>query len=613
MNVQNRIMRILHLKGRDQILGSDVKGRLHLFDLELNLIRSSPATTYNAPINTITTDDRYAFTKDRRGAIAKWDLDTLQPLDIYDEWNLADESGLMEGEEPSPSPARGIGLHNGRLYTTNGYNQMVVIDIETFDVQEIREWLLLSDFPDCIYAGIPGLQVVSTLNGMVYIGDLEKHEYPVQLRADHSSVHFVLYDKRHDRIMCTQDYGYEEGKGNGIAYFDRDGSNYHQLSLTYDDVEFFEFDHDYKYAYVAGFDGRLYVLDNTEPELKLVRVCGPFRHQIIGGAYVSDQQIYLLTQGGELFCVDNYGNMKHQADYTMQCVWTMVAHPEDDSLAYCAVDDGVEIVRYTTGNYNSVRLERVAKHAQAFGYVQDLAVLPDGSYMATGRLEYVYRADKSGNLIWYKRIIGIPRGVALSSDLTRAMVVADSGVMWELDPETGEILDEMKLDAEPLWSCLYLPDGRRVMLSLDSKIFFVAPDSHEIVGRMDPDYRLKRLQWHEGKLFATGAYGAREINTDTYEVVQVYNELLTNTKENMVLLDNHVHVISYGYQLGSYTYGDAEMVAFSENYLDFPKAIIGRIGEDGVPLMLIGGRGGYVYGYRVENGVPRKSREIYLR
>jgi hypothetical protein len=38
----------------------------------------------------------------------------------------------------------------------------------------------------------------------------------------------------------------------------------------------------------------------------------------------------------------------------------------------------------------------------------------------------------------------------------------------------------------------------------------------------------------------------------------------------------------------------------------------GHIGEDGVPILLVGGRSGYVIAYRVLDGIPQKVREFYL-
>ncbi|MGZ4164600.1 MAG: YncE family protein, partial [Tumebacillaceae bacterium] len=116
MYLQNRLIRLIHAENKNVLIGSDVKGRLHMFDLELNLLASSPLTSYSRPINAIVATEKYVFTRDRLGAIGKWDLETLRPLDYYDDFYLRDDTDLMEEEEPSHSPARGIAYLNGKIY-----------------------------------------------------------------------------------------------------------------------------------------------------------------------------------------------------------------------------------------------------------------------------------------------------------------------------------------------------------------------------------------------------------------------------------------------------------------------------------------------------------------
>ena len=43
MNIQNRLLRIVYSRTDDTIIASDVRGRVHKFDADLNLLRSSPA------------------------------------------------------------------------------------------------------------------------------------------------------------------------------------------------------------------------------------------------------------------------------------------------------------------------------------------------------------------------------------------------------------------------------------------------------------------------------------------------------------------------------------------------------------------------------------------
>lgn len=112
---------------------------MHKFDVELNLICSSPALGFNKPINAVVLHSDYIFTKDRFGTVGKWDRSTLEPIDFYQAENLCDREKLFEDEEPSPSPNRAIAILNDRLYTNNGYGQIAVIDIHDFSLLDIRE------------------------------------------------------------------------------------------------------------------------------------------------------------------------------------------------------------------------------------------------------------------------------------------------------------------------------------------------------------------------------------------------------------------------------------------------------------------------------------------
>src|SRR5882762_8273199 len=117
MNIQNRILRVVYAKERECLIASDVRGRVHKFDLDLNLIQSSPVVTYDRPVNSLFVYGEYVFTKDRFGSIGKWDLDTLEPLDFYDGKLVCNRHDLQPDEVPSPTPNRGITCFNGRVYT----------------------------------------------------------------------------------------------------------------------------------------------------------------------------------------------------------------------------------------------------------------------------------------------------------------------------------------------------------------------------------------------------------------------------------------------------------------------------------------------------------------
>lgn len=199
MNIQNRLLRVFHHD--NEIICPDVKGRLHKFDTDLKLICSSPALGFNKPINALAIDGEFVFTKDRFGTVGKWNRFTLEPVDFYQADNLCDRKKLFEGEEPSPSPCRGMAVLNGRLYTNNGFGQIVVIDINTFELLDVRDSPSPTFF-DAICVECDGLHMLSDVIGHVYIGNLEENHFPIVRKIDTNVIHGVVYDRKHDRF-CT--------------------------------------------------------------------------------------------------------------------------------------------------------------------------------------------------------------------------------------------------------------------------------------------------------------------------------------------------------------------------------------------------------------------------
>jgi outer membrane protein assembly factor BamB len=614
MNIQNRLLRIVHSKTDDTIIASDVRGRVHKFDADLNLLRSSPAGSYSQPINALCVTDKYIFTKDRTGTIGKWSLQTLMPLDFYEGTRLCDQSKLMDGEVPSPSPSRGIAYLNNRIYTNNGYMQIVVIDAETFELLDIRDNPAPS-FLDNIHVATAELHTLGDAEGNVYIGNLESNDFSISVKVDSGVVHGVQYDKRHDRFWVTRDSGIGEYESvhTGIATMEKDGSNIREFDLSHEDVECIAFEPEHRYMYVAGFDGRISVFDNEHREFNLSRVIGPLRFQVISMAVSDAERIYVLLQTGDLMRMDSMGNIGSRASYEGSCVWTFEPHPNDDSLLYAGTDSGVTMLRYETGKFGNVVIRKLEAHNHGFPLVKDVRPFPDGSYIGISRNGYVFKADKAGSLQWKRQLIGVPRGIGINATNDRCMVSSDSGIVSELDASTGALIDQIELDG-PSYGCAYTKDGRRVVtVDKNSRVDVYAADSKKVLGTIPFRYRLKRLfRRSNGELFVVGSDGMFELDLDNYEKRKSFGDFLINTKENGVLVDGHVYVGGYGYQVASYRYEDGEIIDLEEGLPDFTKAFAARVPEDGVPILLVGGRGSFINAYRIYDGVPHKVREFYL-
>lgn len=616
MQLQNRLLRLVHAPAQGVLIASDVRGRIHKLDLDLNLLQSSPVPSYDKPVNALCVTEKYVFTKDRFGAIGKWDLETLQPLDFYDGKLVCDMRGLYQDEEPSPSPNRAMAVLNGRVYLLNGYNQFTVLDAETFEVLDIRV-SPSETFLDCICAQHPTLHAVSDVDGTLYIGNLETNEWPVRRQIDTNVVHGVVYDRRHDRFFTTQDAGLGEDRycRTGVTCVSKDGRDFREFKLSHEDNEFIAFEPEGRFLYAGGFLGKIAVFDNEGPEFNLVRLIGPLDFQIIHACVVSKDHIFALLQTGDIIHLNTEGEELGRTRFPKRCVWTLEPHPQDPALLYAGTDTGVTLLRYGAGRFGNVNIEQLARHDHGFGVVKDVRPLPDGSYVGISRKGDVFRVRQSGAIVWQRQVLGIPRGVALSPDYDRCLVATDSGLNWELDTRSGAVLDTIPLGC-PSYAVAYTRDGRRVMTADQGQaVHVMAADSHEILGSVRGfEYRLKRLVYcANGELYAVGPDGMFELDLTTYTTRRKFGDYMVSTKENGAFCRGLMYVGGYGYQLATYRYETGEIVDLKENLPDFSKAFALQIPADGVPILLVGGRSGFINAYRLHGGIPQKVREFYVR
>jgi WD40 repeat protein len=615
VNLQNRLLRVIYSRTHDVLVGSDVRGRIHKMSRDLEVLASSPVTTYDRPINAICLTDRYVFTKDRFGAIGKWDLATLRPLDFYDGRMVHDRRALLPDEEPSPSPNRAIAVLNGRLYTPNGYNQIVVIDVETFELLDVRP-SPSETFVDCICVDHPEVHALSDVDGTLFIGNLERNEFPIRRQIDTNVVHGVAYDPRHDRFWTTQDGGLGDDRyvRTGVTTIEKDGTGFREHKVSHEDNEFIAMTPDGLHVVSGGFNGRIAVFDNTGRDFFLKRLIGPLEFQVISAAVVAADNIYALLQTGDVIGLDGEGRERCRTRYDSRCVWTLEPHPGDETLVYAGTDQGCALLRYAPGRFGTVHVEQLAHHRHGFGIVKDVRPFPDGAYVGISRKGDVFRARQTGAVVWQRDVAGVPRGVALSPDFDRCLVSTDEGTVWELDARTGAVVDRIPVGS-PSYACVYAPDGRRVVTADGGQqVHVYAADSHEILGSIRGfTYRLKRIGLgSNGEVFVTGPDGMFELDLEKYAVRRTFGDYLVSTKENGVLCNGFLHVGGYGYQIGTYRHETGEIVDLQENLPDFTKAFAARVPEDGVPILLVGGRGGFVNAYRVYNGVPVKVREFYV-
>jgi hypothetical protein len=621
VELRNRVLRILHL-GETGILVTDVAGQLHLLDEDLNLVRSSSALPGGQPVYAVTTTDRYVITKDKRGGLSRWSLPSLDLLDHLDADALGDRSTLMPDEEPSPTINRGIGVWQDKVYVNNGYLQLVIIDLPTFQVERIvpsmshsyLEWLSF-DRPD--------LHAITDKQGRLFLGNLERLDFPVEVRVDdRSNLHRARWDPRHDRFWITQDSGSGDTDriSNGIVTVTADGQLTESALFATDDVEAMEFTSDHRWAYVGGFDGELHKFDNSTRELRIVDTVR-FGHNIIDITIGPDSgRVFVLTQDGLISAVDGDGAFVAHAPFRRQCVWDLQSRPGQDGRILAGTDDGVaELVVDTDDSSDRAVVRLVAQHRHNLGLTRRVVPLDDGGWIGVTRDNNVFRATAEGTIDWQARFDTRLFTAAVDPTNTHVLVTANSGGL-ELDLLTGAVQHKIDVGDVPVWAGTYASNGDRLLGRRDGIVYRIAADSDQVlwsVGTGEDAYS-KRLFFDEGRLFVTGGENVRELDPATGQTWRVFKELLDNTAEDAVSVDGRLYITTYGAQLGVFTDpapagpAEPELLGIVEPLPDFAKALHPVRAADGTSYLLVGGRGGWLRTYRLGAEGPSRVRDLWL-
>ncbi len=611
MNLANRATRILYVSELNLLLAVDTAGVLHLLDPNLRVVRSSPQLREQWPINALTVAAPYIFTRNRVGTIARWGLETLAPIDVYPATSLADPDYLMEGEEPSPTPARGIAAFEGRLYVNSGYGQLAVFDCDPFRLRTMQPGLA-DGFIEWICTDAPGLQVMSDKHGRLHMGNLTSGQFPITVSIDDSNLHRVRYDPEYDAFWVTQDAGDDAAAfvQNGLVRVTRSGEVVAKHPFTNDDVEFLELDSNRSLVLSGGFDGRLYIFTNTNEGAELTNLIGGFSHQLIDCAYVDPEQTYVLTQDGEITEVSlSAGRAKKVHAFDRRCVWD-IQPTSDPSIFYCATDSGVAALHLHEGLLDTIDADILWHHRTTMGFIRRVVPLKNGDYIGLSRQQYVFRATSSGGLVWTRSLASLGHTISVDQQSQNVLVATDSGAL-ALDLSTGAVMRQWSVDGVPVWASAYAETGDAILATRAGHVVEFSRETGLESRRMKTDPNPKRMWVADKSLWITGGFGIKEYDFSTFELRHRWVDLIENTAENAVALNGFVHVVSYGYQLASYEYEDEELTGLEEPLLDFTKGIA-HFQKNEKSWILVGGRGGFVSIYGLSHGRPQKVREIYI-
>jgi outer membrane protein assembly factor BamB len=594
--VTDRLIRILHVDGRG-LLASDVYGRVHLLDADLQVVRSSPFVRHGRPVYGLAVADGWVIGKDRMGAVLRWRLDTLELVDRLDPATVCDASALLPGEEPSPVSSRGIGIWAGRVYVSSGFHrQMLVLDLDTFRVLQVRANICGPSPMEWACTEHPTRHAVSDKKGNLRFGSFDDVAFDQVVKLDDGNIHRVRYDARHDRFWATQDFG--EGANadvaNGVVTVSVSGEKEAELLFARDDVEFVTFSPDFRRAYAGGFDGELHVFDNTDRELRVERTVTGFPHQLIDCTVAPDGTVFVLCQDGEVVHLDAAGDLVRAMGFARQAVWDVQAAAEDPAVVYLATDAGVAVAHVGEDSTGPL-LQVHAEHVTGFGFTRRVAAVPGGVAGIT-RDHRAFRLDRDGRQRWSVRLPALPHTVAATPDGSRILVATNAGAV-ELDGANGRELARHSVDGLPVWAGVYLPNGSLVLVTRNGVIVEVHGD--EVRWRFEQGEYPKRMWVQDGRVFVVGDGGLKEIVIGQ-GVVCRWSKLLSNTVENAVVCDGVVYASSYGMQVAAYEYATSAFIALMEDLPDYPKALAILRTAAGTPFLLVGCRGGLLSTYQID-------------
>jgi outer membrane protein assembly factor BamB len=614
-----RLTRIVNRPGRG-LLGADARGGLHWLDRDLNVLASSNSSAPSQdpagdPVYAVAFTGEWIITRDKTGTISRWQADTLRLVDRLDAAATANAALLLEGEQPAPTMLRGICVWEGKLYTNNGYFQVVVIDLETFTIERIVEWPHGYDMLEWFCTDAPGIQAVSDRSGRIHLGSLSELDFPTVVQVDTSNVHRVVYDARHHRFWALGDAGIDETHNitNGIITVNPDGTVDQRFDCARNDVEGLEFSPDHSTAYLGGFDGELLIFDNTERELRVAKRIGGFSHQIIDLTVDEHGDVYTLTQDGEVTALTGEGTVRARLGYERQCVWDLQPVPGDPTALLAATDDGTALLRLVEKAPGHPALVLEGQELSGLGFTRRLVTFQDG-WAGIFWPDRLRRVSGSGEVVWERQLPAIAHTLSRSPDGSRLLVACNAGA-FEFDTATGEELTRIEGLPASVWASAYLTDGRRLIATRNGIMNAYSADG-EVTWTTELGSYPKRLLVDGDRVRATGGGGIKEFAVGGEKLEQRFTELLDNTGENAVLAAGTLCAITYGLQIAAYDHESGELLGLHEDLPDFPKGMAALRGEDGTPYVVVGGRGGFLRLYRLDrdrkDSVLTALRDLWL-
>lgn len=615
-----RILHITKSPTEDCIFGSDFNGRVHKMNLDLEVIcQSDPLLGISNGLYAITCNEHFVYGRDMQGNLIQWYAKDLSISRIVYLRNIGDTTDRTS-ETAVPTVSHGIFLWQDRIMAASPYGDLLQFD--AYSLEFIKKTALPAQaFVESFDGSIEDCHLISDCAGYAWYGHIDRG-FEHKIRLDFGPIHCLRYDQRHHRHwMTTDNHG-------GLSIVGLRGDGIHRVDFTNDDVEWFAFSEEAKYAYVACFDHHLYVFDNQGTIPTLVRKVGPFKFQLKQVLYVDSSRIYVLLESGEIYQLNESGTVVRQSAFGTDCIWDIAQDPHAENRVYCPMENGgfchIEYGATENGSYTLQLIHQQLPYG--FGRMRRMKPLEESGFIAGFTNGTVARIDAKGGIEWQYETRWIVRDIGISADQSRCVAVNEGGEAIELDVKTGKIIWREDFD-NPLWACCYR--GSDILLSercrspSDQGTEATVPVAHlyridgttkEFTLSIELNGNVKRIKCLDNDhiLFnGNGDVTAIEYDLDNKKAIKVWSAWQLNTCEDALIFEDHTYTITYGYQINAYKYS-GEIIDSQFSLDNYPKALYGARTASRLPILLVAGRGPYISMYKVNEGKPEIVQTLYI-
>lgn len=565
---------------------------------------SDPAYNLNA-IFAIAFDDRFIYGREITGKVARWRKDSLTFDKMIDLsfWNDDDAANF-------PNVSHFFHIHEDHLYVAMPSGKIGKIRLSDFSLVSISKTATIALVEDAVTT--PTEDVAVDFLGHLYRGRLDGEMKQV-MRLSHGATHQLVFDQKHQRYWCTDDFHC------GLAIFNmQNPEEIQRLYLTKDDVEFMSFNSDQSELLVACFDRYIYRLRNDK-EPQIIGRIGPLKYQITTVLWIESDTAIALTEAGEIYRLHIESGEMAVSRTGTNAVWDLKKSKIEDDVYWAAFEDGY--VREILVKENEIQTRR-QKNLNC-GMIRRILPQADGTLFAIATAGTILKLTEDLEIIWTSESTPLLRDMTVYED--RLLVCGESGELICLDTDSGKKRWTRDL-GEPLWAVTITPDGRQFLVAHrmndrgDQGTTSTRTPAHLIIGdlktgevhiRFPVFGNIKKFTWINNEQFlmnGNGDVGASLVELKTLQTVKRWSEWQLNTCEAAIIAGDKVLTSTYGYQLNTYSI-NGEMIESAFPFEDYATSLALTSHNK----ILAGGRGAFLSLFGFKGNAPQLIQTVRFK